>query len=342
MADIAATGLTDAERRRLQQPAVGGLILFSRNYESPQQLRALLDEVHALREPRLLVAVDHEGGRVQRFRDGFSRLPAVGELGHVWEQDAERALQLAEISGWLMAAELRALGVDISFAPVLDIDRKNSTIIGDRAFHQDPEVIAELAHAYQRGMREAGMAATGKHFPGHGGVSEDSHMALPVDRRELQDLRMEDILPFERLIKLGLEGIMVAHVIYEKIDSRLAGFSPFWIQDILRGELGFRGAVFSDDLSMAAAHAAGDAAARARAALAAGCDMLLVCNQPESADAVIAELGDYADPASQARLIRLHGREAPDWDTLRQSKPWRLAVEQVASYDSDPLLDMDM
>lgn len=342
MTDIAGTALTDAERRRLQRPEVGGLILFSRNYESPPQIAALLEEVHALREPRLLVAVDHEGGRVQRFRDGFTRLPPVGELGLAWDSDPKRALQLAEVSGWLMAAELRAVGVDISFAPVLDIDRKISAVIGDRAFHHSPEVIAALAQAYQRGMGEAGMAATGKHFPGHGGVAADSHVALPVDTRSLADLQLEDMLPFERLIHQGLKAVMVAHVIYENIDPQLAGFSPFWIQQMLRGELGFQGVVFTDDLSMIAAEAVGGPVERAHAALQAGCDMVLVCNQSDAAEAVIDALQGYENPAAQSRLIRLHGKGHSDWQQLRESDQWRRAVELVASYDVDPLLDMDM
>ncbi len=342
MTDIAGTALTDEERRRLQRPEVGGLILFTRNYESPQQLAELLEEVHRLRSPRLLIAVDHEGGRVQRFRDGFTKLPPVGELGVAWDADPHRARQLAQVSGWLMAAELRAVGVDISFAPVLDIDRKISAVIGDRAFHREPEVIAELAQAYQRGMGEAGMAATGKHFPGHGGVIEDSHVALPVDIRKLADLQLEDMLPFERLIHQGLAGVMVAHVIYENIDPQLAGFSPFWVNQVLRGELGFQGVVFTDDLSMIAAEAVGGPASRAQAALAAGCDMVLVCNQPESADEVIDRLAGYENPASQTRLIRLHGKGRMNWQQLHDSEQWRRAVEQIASYDVDPLLDMDM
>ncbi len=342
MLDVGGTALEEADRRRLRAPAAGGVILFSRNYESPEQIRALVEEIHALREPRLLVAVDHEGGRVQRFREGFTRLPPMAELGLAWDADPGRALELAERTGWLLAAELRAVGVDFSFAPVLDLDRGVCAVIGDRAFHRDPETVAELAGALQRGMRAAGMQAVGKHFPGHGGVAEDSHLELPVDDRPLADIELADLVPFERLIHRGIAGIMPAHVVYRQVDSRPAGYSAFWIGEVLRDRLGFQGAVFSDDLSMAAAEVAGGPAERARAALAAGCDMVLVCNDPGAADEVLEALARHEDPAAQARLARLHGRGGTDWQALRASESWRLAVEAVRSYDVDPLLDMDM
>ena len=342
MIDVAGTTLSAEDRRRLSNPQVGGVILFSRNYESPQQIAALIAELHALREPRLLVAVDQEGGRVQRFRDGFTRLPPIGELGRVYDRDPQRARALATQTGWLMAAELRAVGVDFSFAPVLDLNRELCPVIGDRAFHREPEAVAALAQAYQKGMQAAGMQAIGKHFPGHGGVTVDSHLALPTDTRPLVDLQMEDMLPFARMVHQGLAGIMAAHVVYSEVDARPAGFSRFWLRDQLRGELGFQGAIFSDDLSMAAADCAGDFPARSRAALAAGCDMVLVCNRCEAADQVLEHLGDYADPAGRARLARLHGRNGVDWATLHVSDAWQRAVTAVSAYDEAPLLDMDM
>lgn len=342
MTDIAGTALCADDRRRLRHPQVGGVILFSRNYESPAQIAALVDELHQLREPRLLIAVDQEGGRVQRFRDGFTRLPAVGELGLVYDRDPRRARALATQTGWLMAAELRAVGVDLSFAPVLDLNRLICPVIGDRAFHADPDVVADLAAAYQKGMQAAGMQAVGKHFPGHGGVTVDSHLALPTDTRRFVDIQMDDMRPFTRLVHQGLAGIMAAHVIYAQADNQPAGFSKFWLREQLRGELGFQGAIFSDDLSMAAADFAGDYPSRARVALAAGCDMILVCNHSDAADAVLDSLGDAADPAAHMRLARLHGRHAPDWNTLRASDDWQAAVTAVSRYADAPLLDMDM
>jgi beta-N-acetylhexosaminidase len=342
MTDIVGTALSDDDRRRLRHPQVGGVILFSRNYESPEQITALVAELHRLREPRLLIAVDQEGGRVQRFRDGFTRLPPVGELGLVYDRDPRRARTLATQTGWLMAAELRAVGVDLSFAPVLDLNREICPIIGDRAFHRDPEIVADLAVTYQKGMQTAGMQAVGKHFPGHGGVTVDSHLALPTDTRRFVDIQMEDMRPFARLVHQGLAGMMAAHVIYAAADAQPAGFSRFWLHEQLRGELGFQGVIFSDDLSMAAADFAGDYPTRARAALHAGCDMILVCNRSDAADAVLDSLGDYADPAAHMRLARLHGRHGQDWNSLRSSDTWHRAVAAVNSYDDAPLLDMDM
>ncbi|HEY9199074.1 MAG TPA: beta-N-acetylhexosaminidase [Gammaproteobacteria bacterium] len=342
MIDIAGTALNADDRRRLRHPQVGGVILFSRNYESPAQIAGLVADLHALREPRLLIAVDQEGGRVQRFRDGFTRLPPVGELGLLYARDPARARALATRTGWLMAAELRAVGVDLSFAPVLDLNRDICPVIGDRAFHRDPEVVADIAQAYQKGMQAAGMQAVGKHYPGHGGVNVDSHLALPTDTRRFADIQMEDLVPFTRMVHHGVAGMMAAHVVYSDVDTQPAGFSPFWLQRQLRGELGFQGAIFSDDLSMAAAGCIGGYPERARAALQAGCDMVLVCNCPEGADEVLERLHDFSDPAGQMRLARLHGRAAPGWTELHASEDWQRAVAAVSSYDEAPLLDMDM
>jgi beta-N-acetylhexosaminidase len=330
MLDLQGLELDPVERERLSHPLVGGVILFSRNYGSPEQVETLTREIHALREPQLLVAVDHEGGRVQRFRDGFTELPAVRHLGRIYDENPKRARRLAETSGWLMATELRAVGVDFSFAPVLDLDRGVSGIIGDRAFHSHPEAVADLAHAYMHGMHRAGMAATGKHFPGHGSVAADSHTALPVDERELVDILAEDVVPFERMIHYGLEGIMPAHVIFPRVDGQTAGFSHVWLKQILRQQLGFQGVIFSDDLSMEGAKGAGDALSRAKMALSAGCDMILVCNDVSAADQVLAGLGHHDDPVSHLRLVRMHGRENPTRRQLAQDQAYRDAVRAVS------------
>lgn len=329
MLDLKGMELLPEERELLLHPLTGGVILFSRNYERPAQLSALVDSIHKLRQPRLLVAVDHEGGRVQRFRSGFTRLPPCAALGKRFDKDRHEALQLAGECGWLMAAELRAVGVDFSFAPVLDVGTGMSQVIGDRAFHRDPEVIAGLAHAYMRGLREAGMVAVGKHFPGHGSVSADSHHELPVDDRPYGDIRLSDMLPFERMIHWGLPALMPAHVVYPQVDTWPAGFSSVWLQEILRGELQFQGALFSDDLSMAGAEIAGGYAERARRALQAGCDMVLICNNPQGVAEVLEGLGDDHEPVSQVRLMRLHGRHGLSLAALARDARWQRAVRVI-------------
>jgi beta-N-acetylhexosaminidase len=331
MLDLAGTALSTEERERLLHPLVGGVILFTRNYESPEQLRALVEEIHNLREPQLLVAVDHEGGRVQRFRWGFTTLPPMRRLGEMYDEHPKRALRLAENTGWLMAAELRAVGVDFSFAPVLDLDGGVSEIIGDRAFHANPEIVAALAQATMRGMHKAGMAAVGKHFPGHGSVAPDSHVALPVDERDFADIAAADLVPFERMVHYGLEAIMPAHVIYARVAPEPAGFSRYWLKNVLRGQLGFQGVIFSDDLSMEGAKGAGDIVTRARAALAAGCDMVLVCNDPAAAAQLIDGLGAHDDPVSHLRLVRLHGRPSPERAQLLASHDYHDAVRLTLS-----------
>ena len=343
MIDVQGIQLLPEEREMLAHPLVGGVVLFTRNYESPQQLAELVEALHAARSTRLLIAVDQEGGRVQRFRKGFTRLPAVAELGAAADASPGRAKQLAEITGWLMAAELRAAGIDLSFAPVLDIDHGRSTVIGDRAFHRNPEVLADLAHAYMVGMRHAGMAAVGKHFPGHGGVTADSHVELPEDHRKLADLRTEDLLPFERLIHYGIPALMAAHVIFPDVAPVPAGYSYNWLHTILRDELGFQGAVFSDDLNMAGAAIGGERfSERSRAALEAGCDMVLICNNSAGAVEALDNLEFALNPASQLRLTRLHGRHARSREELLASPQWRKAGEMLRSYDRTPLLDLDL
>ncbi len=329
MLDVAGRELTPIERERLLHPLVGGVILFTRNYENPQQLESLVREIHDLREPRLLVGVDHEGGRVQRFRPGFTPLPPAAVFGRLYDEQKARAKRLAEACGWLMATELRSVGVDFSFAPVLDLDYGVSSVIGNRSFHRDPQVMADLAHAYMIGMTRAGMAATGKHFPGHGAVEADSHVAAPVDERRFEDIFAEDILPFERMIHYGLAGIMPAHVVYSRVDPQPAGFSRFWLQEVLRKQLQFQGVIFSDDLSMEGAKIAGGVVERARAALAAGCDMALVCNDPAAAEAVLDGFGRHDDPVSHLRLVRMHGRGAPSRRELLADATYQGAVRMV-------------
>ncbi|HEY8553130.1 MAG TPA: beta-N-acetylhexosaminidase [Burkholderiales bacterium] len=327
MLDLAGPELAPEERERLRHPLVGGVILFSRNYRSPEQIAALVKEIHEIREPRLLVAVDHEGGRVQRFRDRFTRLPPPRRFGEIYDRDPKRARRLAHAAGWLMAAELRAVDVDFSFAPVLDLDRGLSEIVGDRAFHGRPDAVADLASAYVAGMAEAGMAATGKHFPGHGGCAADSHLTLPVDNRSYADIAMEDLVPFERLIGRGLAGIMPAHVVYPRVDAQPAGFSRFWLQEVLRRRLKFQGIVFSDDLSMEGAKTAGGMVDRALQALEAGCDMVLVCNDPAGAEQVLDGLRWRDDAASQLRRVRMRGRPPPD--ELPRLAAYREAIAAV-------------
>jgi len=342
MLDLAGPELLPEERELLLHPAVGGVILFARNYQGPEQVTRLVSEIHALRRPSLLVAVDQEGGRVQRFRDGFARLPPAAWLGQLHDTNPGLARKAARELGWLLALELRSVGIDFSFAPVLDLGRGISRVIGDRALHANPVVVAELARAWHAGVHEAGMACVGKHFPGHGGVAEDSHLELPVDHRRVQDLLVDDLLPFERMIRLGLEAVMPAHVIYERADSRPAGFSQFWLQRILRERLEFQGVVFSDDLGMAAAGEAGDYRTRARAALEAGCDMILVCNDRAGAEAVIDELAGYADPVAQMRLVRMHGRGRMAREQLHLNARWQAAIRVLAAYDESPPMSLDL
>ncbi|OGA18162.1 MAG: beta-N-acetylhexosaminidase [Betaproteobacteria bacterium RIFCSPLOWO2_02_FULL_63_19] len=306
MIDLAGAALDAVERDILTHPLVGGVILFARNFESPEQLRRLTSEIRALRDPKLLISVDHEGGRVQRFKQGFTHIPAMRRLGILADRDRALALATAEAAGCVLAAELLSRGVDFSFTPVLDVDFGASSVIGDRAFDSNPTRVGELAGALLHGMGQAGMAGVGKHFPGHGHVRADSHVAVPIDERELARIDAEDMVPYRMLIPRGLAGVMPAHVIYPKVDSRPAGFSEIWLMRILREQLEFDGMIFSDDLSMKGASVAGDMIARAKAALDAGCDMVLVCNAPN--DAVSLLDGLEAAPLHELRSERMRGQ----------------------------------
>lgn len=306
MLDIEGSALTVADLEILTHPAVGGLIFFARNYRSPQQIAELVLTIRQARNQRpLLIAVDQEGGRVQRFKDGFTCLPPAAWHGQNYQVQQEVALEQCEKTAVTMAKELRQVGIDFSFAPVLDVDCGSSRVIGDRALSQDPLTVTALATAWLRGVHTVGMAAVGKHFPGHGAVEADSHLELPVDNRSLETIWQKDLVPFAQLIAAGLDAVMPAHVLYPQIDSLPAGFSTLWLKDILRTRLNFQGVIFSDDLSMGAAQIAGGYGARATAALDAGCDMVLACNNRAGAWEVAKTLANYTNSASQNRLLRL-------------------------------------
>lgn len=340
MVDIAGTELSAEDREVLAHPLVGSVILFTRNYADPAQLTRLVADIHGVRSPGLVVAVDHEGGRVQRFRPGFSALPPIRRIGQQYDLDKRAGLELARELAWLMAAELRSHGIDISFAPDVDLDYGVSEIIGDRAFHARADVVGDLAVAYMHGMRDAGMAATAKHFPGHGAVVADSHLALPVDRRPLVDLT-DDIAPYRRLIANGLPAVMVAHVQFPAVDELPASFSPLWIRQILRGELGFQGVVFADDLSMAGAFVVGDIVARARQALAAGCEVLPVCNHRDEVLVLLDRLRIEPDPAAHLRLARLRGRNVVSCEALHASAQWQRCQQALERCSAPPSLELE-
>ena len=331
MLDVEGLVLNDRERRQLADPQVGGVILFSRNFSDLAQLTALVASIRQAAGGPLLIAVDHEGGRVQRFRKGFSAIPAMGAIGRYCRGDDARAQLVARELGWLMAAELLAVDIDISFAPVLDLDIV-SEVIGDRSFSADPQQVVTIGAAFIEGMAEAGMRATGKHFPGHGSIEADSHIAIPVDSRPMGDIRALDMSVFEALIKAdALRGIMPAHVIYDQAAPEPAGFSRFWLQEILRAELGFDGVIFSDDLAMEGATVAGSSTERAKAALDAGCDMVLVCNQPAMAAEVLDWLHQHypldRHQVSTGRLQRMlpDSGERLSLDALRHTARWKNA-----------------
>jgi beta-N-acetylhexosaminidase len=341
MLDIEGRQLSPADRDLLREPSVGGVVLFSRNYESPSQLSDLVAAIRALRSPPLLIAVDHEGGRVQRFREGFSAIPPMRRLGRQYDGDPDGAVSLAKSAGWLIASELRAMDIDLSFTPCVDLDWGVSEIIGNRAFHSKAYVVAELASAYCNGLRSAGMAAVAKHFPGHGAVAADSHEHLPVDRRRYGEL-LDDMQPYEKLIaKRQIAGVMIAHIVYAETDPLPASFSPYWINEQLRSQLGFDGAVMCDDLSMKATAKMGSMPKRARLALEAGCDMVLVCNDRPAASATVAALRDYSNPLSLVRLARLHGTGKVKRESLLASEEWHIAADRLQHWMDRPELKLD-
>jgi beta-N-acetylhexosaminidase len=331
MVGVDGLSLSAQERARLSHPAVGGVILFRRNFASVAQVSALCAEIHAIRTPALLIAVDHEGGRVQRFLSGFTRLPPMRVLGSLWQNDPEQACARAETVGYVLAAELRACGVDLSFTPVLDLDWSKSAIIGDRSFGRAPEAVTALALALRHGLKRGGMASCGKHFPGHGGVEADSHLAVPVDERTLAELERDDLQPFAQLAAAGMEAVMPAHVVYRQVDALPAGFSRVWLQDILRGELQFDGVIFSDDLGMEGAAGVGGFVERGRVALAAGCDMVLVCNRPDMAEQLLAELAPPENVDLACRLARMQGGGTPEaWQSVLRTPAFAASQQEVS------------
>ncbi len=340
MVGLSGTQLTQQEKAMLNHPMVGAVILFTRNYESLQQLQDLIADIHMLRTPHLLVCVDHEGGRVQRFREGFSHLPPLRRIGEIYDVDKKRAKRLAETAGWVMAVELRAVGVDFSFSPVLDLDYGVSEIIGDRSFHRLGHAVADLAQSYITGMQKAGMAATGKHFPGHGAVEVDTHVGIARDERAFVDIESDDLVPFERLIRSGLAGIMPGHVIYPHIDAQPAAFSRFWLQEVLRKRLQFQGAIFSDDLLMQGAAVMGSVSDRAEAALEAGCDMVLVCDNITEISNTLERLERFDNPASHLRLARMHGRKPLTRDQLHNKPQWHQAVQALDALNQAKPMDL--
>ena len=325
--DPAGPALTEDDRRRLRHPATGGVILFAHNYESPEQLLALTAEIAHLREPELPICVDHEGGRVQRFALGFTAIAPMRRLGVLWDRDRESARRAARAVGTVISAELGAHGVDFSFTPVLDLDYGASAVIGHRAFHYDPNAVGALAAQLIEGLAGGGMAAVGKHFPGHGFAAADSHVAVPTDARPATDIFRKDLVPYRAAIAAGLAAVMPAHVIYPQADAEPAGYSKYWLQDVLRGKLGFEGLIFSDDLSMEGASTVGGIAERARAALDAGCDQVLLCQKPKDQEALLESLASIplAVPGRVERMRRRGGRD------FRKSVAYREAMELLTT-----------
>ncbi|MFJ5381495.1 beta-N-acetylhexosaminidase [Cupriavidus sp. CER94] len=331
--DVVGKQLNAEDERRIAHPLTGGVILFARNFESRAQLVSLTRAIRNVRDD-VLICIDHEGGRVQRAKtDGFTHLPAMARLGQLWDRDVLMATKAAIACGYVLAAELRACDIDLSFTPVLDLDFGRSGVIGDRAFHADPRVVTMLANHLTHGLLLAGMANCGKHFPGHGYVEADSHVAVPVDERPLDEILAHDARPYDWMGP-ALASVMPAHVIYPKVDPAPAGFSRFWLQDVLRTQLGFEGVIFSDDLSMEGASVAGTVTQGAQAALDAGCDMVLICNNPEMADQLLSELDTSISKTSQRRIRKLFGRRKPlDWNKLQQEGEYRAALRLLKDLD---------
>ena len=325
MVDVAGAALAEDDLSRIRHPAAGAVILFSRNYETPEQLTSLCEDIKRQREPELSICVDHEGGRVQRFKEGFTLIPPMRHLGRIWDRDRERGRALATSVGYVIASELGAHGLDFSFTPVLDLDYGGSSVIGDRALHFDPTAVGALGACLVKGLAQGGVAAVAKHFPGHGYAEADSHVAVPKDDRPFKDILRKDIVPYRSVIEAGVAGVMPAHVIYPQVDAAPAGYSKRWLQEVLRGQLGFEGLVFSDDLSMEGAAVAGGPPERAKAALAAGCDMVLLCNSPRGLDELLESLKDVSlqRPERLDRMRKQGGRD------LRKSVAYREAQQAL-------------
>ena len=329
MLDLEGLEATSLELTLIANPKVCGVILFARNYQSFEQVSALTASLRAVK-PELLIAVDQEGGRVQRFKDPFTRIPPMRALGEHFQRQPIQALQAARSCGWLLASELLAAGVDFSFTPVLDLDTGNSSVIGDRAFAEDHNLVTELASCLIDGIHEAGMAVVGKHFPGHGSVAADSHLELPVDSRSLATLKSSDMIPFQRLAS-KLDSVMPAHVLYNAVDSVPAGISEIWLKQILRTEIGFTGLIISDDLSMEGIAGSGDYQARGKLALAAGCDIVLACNNREGAlDLLGLDAGSVSD---RCDLQQMRGRFGIDFNALKNSQRWKIALQNIKNIE---------
>ena len=331
--DVEGLRLNQDDRRRIAHPQCGGIILFSRNYESPDQLKSLTAEIRQASPSPRLITVDHEGGRVQRFREGFNAIPSMASLGRLYLDDPAQALNLAECFGWLMAAELRFYDIDLSFAPVLDIGNPISDVIGNRAFAEDPEIIIELAKRWIAGMNSAGMAAVGKHFPGHGSVVGDSHHMMPVDPRPFDDIDQLDLKPFSALMQQNLQGLMMAHVVYPEVDSLAAGFSEKWIKHFIRQKFQYDGVVFSDDLCMRGAESVGDMSARTELAIKAGCDVLLVCNNPDASDDVLAAAELYTIDLKLERINSLFPPVGASFSDLFEQDNWTHRTRLLAEFN---------
>lgn len=331
--DLSGVALTAEERELILHPLVGGIVFFTRNFESPEQITALTHEIRRLRGPMsILICVDHEGGRVQRFREGFTRIPSMGMVGALYEKDPAQAKIAAELCGWLIATELFAVGIDLSFTPVLDLNKNKNTVIGDRSFHHNPAIVIELATALMRGMHNIGMAATGKHFPGHGDVTADSHLEMPRDSRSLSEITAEDFQTFSALIQAGIQAMMPAHIIFPAVDNNPVGFSKIWLKNILRNQLKFTGMIFSDDLNMEGAAFAGDYPDRARMALEAGCEMVLICNNRQGAIKILDSLPHQEFAVAADKFKSLQGKFSTSWTDLNGNALWQDKRKQLQSF----------
>ena len=339
MIDLEGVKIQPEEREWLKSSVVGGVILFRRNFENLKQVTNLISEIHQVRSPPLLVAVDQEGGRVQRFCEPFTILPPMRSLGHLYDQDPARALIAAKSFGGIMAAELRSVGVDLSFTPVVDLDLGLASVIGDRALHSQSVIVGALAAEFSKGTRKAGMAVVAKHFPTHAGVLNDTHTDGAIDSRKYSEL-WDDLHPYRHLISFGLEGVMVGHVSFSEVDPLPASFSSWWIEKELRGQLGFKGVVFSDDVGMQGAASGGTCSERMVKSLEAGCDMVLVCNKKNEISSVIKAANACISPASQVRLMRMRGKKDTNWDELHGSDYWKKIRDEIDLLHTTPELEL--